>query len=79
VLLAIAMLAGAVPVTLYGVFVIGYHDGGGDSYVQLNGREVDGDLAGGIALSIAAVAVVLSIILLRRGRPSAGSRKLVKQ
>ncbi|MGH2920620.1 MAG: hypothetical protein ACRDKU_00935 [Gaiellaceae bacterium] len=63
---------------LYGVFAIGYHDGGGDAYVKFNGGEVDSDLAGGIALSIATVAVILAIVLLRSGRPSARSRNFVE-
>ena len=50
---------------LFGVFVIGYYDGGGASYVKFNGGEVDGDLFGGILLSIATVAVILAIVLLR--------------
>jgi heme/copper-type cytochrome/quinol oxidase subunit 4 len=39
---------------------------GGDTYIKFNGGEVDADLAGGIALSIAALAVVLSVVVLKR-------------
>jgi hypothetical protein len=69
-LLGIALLVGAVPVALFGIFVIGYYEGGGASYVKFNGGEVDGDLFGGIVLSIAAVAVILAIVLLRGAFPA---------
>jgi hypothetical protein len=71
VLLGIALLVGAAPLALYGIFAIGYHDGGGDAYVKFNGGEVDADFAGVVALSIAALAVILSILLLKSAR-SAG-------
>jgi hypothetical protein len=40
-------------------------------YVEFNGREVDAELAGGIALALAAAAVVFGTVLVRSGRSSA--------
>jgi hypothetical protein len=72
-LLGIALLVGAVPVALFGIFVSRYYEGSGASYVKFGSAKVDGDLFGGIVLSIAAVAVFLAVVLLRgafRARPS---------
>jgi hypothetical protein len=69
VLLGTAMLAAAVLIVLFGLFAILYRgDAGadGDPYMKINGSEVDGDLVGVIALLISALAVVLSIILLKQ-------------
>jgi hypothetical protein len=68
-LLGTAMLAGAVPIVLYGLFAILYRgdgSGDGDPYIKIDGSEVDGDLVGVIAFSIAALAIGLSIVLLKR-------------
>jgi glycerol-3-phosphate acyltransferase PlsY len=75
VLLGLALLLGAVPLALYGVFAIGYE---GDPYIKFGGGEVDADLAGAIALAIAAVAVSLAIVLLRSGKASARSNSFAK-
>jgi hypothetical protein len=67
VLLGTALFVGAIPLVLYGLFAILYRDADdGDTYIKFNGGEVDAQLAGAIALSIAALVVVLSTVLLKR-------------
>ena len=67
-MLGAGMLAAAVVAVFYGLFAFLYRGdagGDGDTYIKLNGSDVDGDLVGVIAFLIAAVAVVLSVVVLR--------------
>jgi glycerol-3-phosphate acyltransferase PlsY len=73
--LGLALLLGAAPLALYGVFAVGYQ---GDAYIKFRGGKVDADLAGAIALALAAVAVILAIVLLRSGKASARSNNFAK-
>ena len=73
-LLGAALLAAGLLLALYGLFAILYRGdsgGSGDTYVTFAGHELDADLAGAISLLIALVAVLISIMVLRR-KPTSG-------
>ena len=77
--LATAVFAGAALLALYGLFAIAYTGDGGDTYGELNGRVVDADLVGAIALALAAAAVGLGTVLGRSSRSSADAASSVER
>ncbi|MDQ2981162.1 MAG: hypothetical protein M3R26_02410 [Actinomycetota bacterium] len=76
VVIGTALVVGALPLVLYGVFAILYTGESGsrsNTYITLNGHEIDAHLAGGVVLSIAGLAFVLAFVLLKSARTAARS------
>jgi hypothetical protein len=70
-LVGVALLALNIPLALYGLLAVLYRgDGGGngDTYVTLDGHQVDARLVGAIALSISFIVLVVAWMILRRPR-----------
>ena len=66
------LLVGGVLIALYGLFasLYGGDSGSGNTYVKLGGREIDAGLVGAIALVVAVILLLCSVLLLKRGRSS---------
>ena len=66
ILTGIALLVGAALVALVGLFLVSYeHHGGGESYVEIGGRQVDTDVVGAVGLVAAVAVAALGVSLLR--------------
>jgi hypothetical protein len=66
-LLGLALLVWSAVLALYGVFAVVYDaDGGGDTYVEIYGRESDADVVGAIALALSVAAILAALLVLRR-------------
>ena len=76
-LLGVLLLVAGVLLALYGLFAILYggDSGGGDTYVTIDGHEIDAGLAGAIALLIAFFAILFSMMFLCAARPPASGAK----
>jgi hypothetical protein len=68
VLLGLALFAGAIVVGLYGLFGVLYQgdSGGGDTYVKMGGRDIDGQLVGVSSLILAAGMLLAGWLVIRR-------------
>jgi hypothetical protein len=69
-LVGLALLALAVLLGLYGLFAVLYRGdsgGNGDTYVTFGGHEVDAQLAGVVALLVSLLAILVALLILRRG------------
>lgn len=69
VLVGIVLLVGAIPIALFGGFLVLYEGDtpGGDPYVRIGDMEIDAQLVGALSLVLAA-AMVASAWLLARPR-----------
>jgi hypothetical protein len=66
ILLALAILVWDAVLALYGLVALLYDaDGRGEPYVEVAGREIDVDLAGGVALTLAVAAILTALLVLR--------------
>jgi len=70
-LVGLALLALSLVLGVYGVFAVLYRGdsgGDGDTYVTVDGRQVDAQLAGAVALLVSVIAILAAWLILRSVR-----------